>query len=401
MTRILFVDDEPKILMALRRSLRSLRHQWEMVFAEGGVAGLEECASAAFDVVVSDARMPGMEGPEFLAEVARLYPDTVRMILSGQCSRNSVLRCVAVAHQFLSKPCDPTILKNALQRVCDARDQFRQSSYRPAISRIQQLPTEQGAYKQLVKNAKSPEVNTDTLAAVLVRDVGMTGRVMQLVSSGFFGSPQRVESPSAAAKSLGQEIIGALVKSTSFFELPGEERVEEGFHRLNEHSLAVASAAKQIAKSLTNDPVVIGDAYVSGMLHELGVFALAGKPIDLEKELLAGEISPEAFAFESLAKLDDEWQLDPGGYLAALWGLPDPVIQAISYHRVPDRCSGEALIPLIAVHVANAFLEPRCGAWNKSANHLNKDFLQQAGYADYLELWRSIREFGPREGVLQ
>ncbi len=94
MKRILFVDDEAKILDGLRRSLRDMRSQWEMVFAEGGVAALGECASGPFDVVVSDARMPGMEGAEFLGKVRNLYPDTVRMILSGQCSRNSVLRCV-------------------------------------------------------------------------------------------------------------------------------------------------------------------------------------------------------------------------------------------------------------------------------------------------------------------
>lgn len=94
MNRILFVDDEPKILMALRRSLRGLRNEWEMVFADGGAAALEQCAAAPFDVVVSDARMPGMEGSHLLGEVAKLYPDTVRMVLSGQCSRSSVLKCV-------------------------------------------------------------------------------------------------------------------------------------------------------------------------------------------------------------------------------------------------------------------------------------------------------------------
>ena len=62
MKRILFVDDEPKILMGLRRSLRCYRGEWEMCFAEGGGAALEQCAQGPFDVVVSDARMPGMDG---------------------------------------------------------------------------------------------------------------------------------------------------------------------------------------------------------------------------------------------------------------------------------------------------------------------------------------------------
>src|ERR1035438_9263268 len=89
--RILFVDDEARILDGLRRSLRNMRGPWEMVFAEGAGAALQECASRPFDVGVADARMPGLEGAELLGQVRELYPDTVRIILSGQCSRNSVL----------------------------------------------------------------------------------------------------------------------------------------------------------------------------------------------------------------------------------------------------------------------------------------------------------------------
>ncbi len=111
MHRILFVDDEPKILSGLRRMLRSMRHDWEMEFAEGGLRALELFEARPFDVVVSDARMPGMEGSELLERVRREYPDTVRMILSGQCSRDSVLQCVGATHQFLSKPCDAETLK--------------------------------------------------------------------------------------------------------------------------------------------------------------------------------------------------------------------------------------------------------------------------------------------------
>ena len=121
MKRILFVDDDSNILAGLCRSLRSLRNEWEMVFAEGSAAALRGTVPPVLDVVVSDARMPGMEGSAFLGEVMRLYPDTVGIILSGQCSRTSVLKCVEVAHQFLSKPCEAGTLKSAVHEVCAMR----------------------------------------------------------------------------------------------------------------------------------------------------------------------------------------------------------------------------------------------------------------------------------------
>ncbi|MFO7903489.1 MAG: HDOD domain-containing protein [Planctomycetota bacterium] len=399
--RILFVDDEPKILMALRRSLRRFRDQWDMVFAEGGAAGLDECASAPFDVVVSDARMPGMEGSEFLNEVARLYPDTVRMILSGQCSRNSVLKCVAVAHQFLSKPCDPEILKNVLQNVCETRDHFHHSPHRIDVSRVQRLPSQRCIYKQLTDAMESPRVSTEELAGILVRDVGMTAKVMQLVSSGFFGSPQRVENTAEAAKFLGQEIIGTLVDCSAVFELHREENAEEDLRQLSDHCFAVSDSATEIAKTLTNDPRLIGDAHVAGMLHEIGVLALAGRTGDHREPLNPGDNCRKAVDFSNPVNPDREGGLDPGGYLVALWGLPDPVIQAVSYHRAPNCCPGDALAPLIAVHVANALLEPCRKPRNGTTTYLKTDFLRKAGCADHLEIWRNICEARQGEGVLQ
>ena len=149
MKRILFVDDEARILDGLRRSLRGVRGEWEMVFAEGGVAALRECAAQSFDVVVSDARMPGMEGAELLGDVRELYPDAARIILSGQCSRNSVLRCVGVAHQFLSKPCEPATLRSAVQKVCAIRDVFPPGPKREAISCAQWLPSQPAIRREL------------------------------------------------------------------------------------------------------------------------------------------------------------------------------------------------------------------------------------------------------------
>ena len=65
--RILFVDDEPMVLRGLRRSLHTMQSEWEMVFVESGAAALEAMAQAPFDAVVSDMRMPQMNGAQLLS----------------------------------------------------------------------------------------------------------------------------------------------------------------------------------------------------------------------------------------------------------------------------------------------------------------------------------------------
>ena len=238
--------------------------------------GTEECASRPFDIVVSDARMPGMEGAEFLGKVKKLYPDSVRIILSGQCSRNSVLRCVGVAHQFLSKPCEPETLKAAIQRVCRIRDLFQDGPMREAIACVQWLPFQTHVYQELTDQVESSTASIELVAGIVARDVGMSAKVVQLVSSGFFGTPQRISNPAHAAKLLGLETLKAMLTSSSAFQPGSEVGREEEFHRLAVHSLAVANAARRIAETLTADRTLIGDAHLAGFLHAVGILALTG-----------------------------------------------------------------------------------------------------------------------------
>ena len=120
-TRVLFVDDQPEILAGLRRMLRVLRNEWQMEFVESGEEALALMAEAPFDVVVSDMRMPGMDGAQLLTETMTQYPGTVRIILSGQADQASVMRAVTPAHQYLSKPCDAEMLKATVARASSLR----------------------------------------------------------------------------------------------------------------------------------------------------------------------------------------------------------------------------------------------------------------------------------------
>ncbi|MGD8756330.1 MAG: response regulator, partial [Desulfobacterales bacterium] len=110
--RILFVDDEPMVLKGLQRSLRKMRAEWAMHFTTSSKEALDILDGAPFDVVVSDLRMPEMDGAQLLAEVKQRHPQLVRIILSGQVEQETTFKSVQLAHQSLSKPCDAEILKH-------------------------------------------------------------------------------------------------------------------------------------------------------------------------------------------------------------------------------------------------------------------------------------------------
>ena len=115
MKRILFVDDEPMILAGLQNLLRKQRSKWEMFFVENGQAALDMLEKSAFDVIVSDMRMPKMDGAALLKQVQSKYPNVVRIVLSGHAELETALKSVSIAHQFLNKPCDASTLQSVVE----------------------------------------------------------------------------------------------------------------------------------------------------------------------------------------------------------------------------------------------------------------------------------------------
>ena len=112
---ILFVDDEANILAGLGRMLRGLRQSMDLQFAASGEQALAVLAAQPVDVLVTDMRMPGMDGATLLGIVQERYPQVVRLMLSGQSDRESVLRTVGSVHQFLTKPTTQEALKEVLR----------------------------------------------------------------------------------------------------------------------------------------------------------------------------------------------------------------------------------------------------------------------------------------------
>jgi response regulator RpfG family c-di-GMP phosphodiesterase len=113
--RVLFVDDEPQVLEGIARSLR--KHV-DVHTATSGEEGLRLLIEAGpFALVVSDMRMPGMNGAQFLTKVREQRPDTVRMILSGQSDLQATIAAVNDGHiyRFLSKPCPAEKLLAAIE----------------------------------------------------------------------------------------------------------------------------------------------------------------------------------------------------------------------------------------------------------------------------------------------
>ena len=198
MKRILFVDDEDKVLDGIRRMLYADRKRWELEFAVGGEAALQACERGSFDIVISDMRMPGMDGAMLLTHVRDRFPSTVRIILSGYSELALTARAVPVAHRFLTKPCDPAELRSTIERVCVLQELLSGEEIRRLVGSVGELPSLSGIYASLSQAIRNPGTPLKEIADIVEQDMAMTAKVLQLTNSAFFGLTRKVTSVHSA-----------------------------------------------------------------------------------------------------------------------------------------------------------------------------------------------------------
>ncbi|MCG7991656.1 MAG: response regulator [Candidatus Thiodiazotropha lotti] len=392
--RILFVDDEGNILSGLRRSLRAYRKQWDMLFVDSGQEALSKAEETHIDAVITDMRMPGMDGAQLLDRIAQRHPHVVRIVLSGQSDQETVMKTVGPAHQYLNKPCEVDVLKAALVRAFSLRDLLGKSELNSLISGMRALPSLPTIYNELVSLIQDPNTAVADIGRLIAKDPAMTVKTLQLVNSAFFGLGRHISNPVDAASLLGMEILKPLVLSIGIFQQFDQDNLstkEFSLDSLWAHSMKVGSLAKQIANRQGMEKTLIEDCLLSGMLHDIGKLILAlNLPEEYSRmELLLTDQQQSRSSAE--AEIFGATHGTVGAYLLGLWGLPESVVEAVALHNQPSLQAEATFSPLTIVHVANGVIHQH-GAETPETSPMDRDYLQTLGMLDQLDQWQSLTD---------
>ncbi|MEQ1604115.1 MAG: response regulator [Pyrinomonadaceae bacterium] len=388
MINVLFVDDEPNILSALQRMLRGQRSEWQMSFASSGEEALNILAETDVDVIVSDMKMPGMDGAELLEKVSELHPHIVRVILSGYSEKEGSIRSVGSAHQYLSKPCDPEVLKTTIASVCAQRELLTDQTLRRLVSQLPSIPSLPGIYVELVDELGKPDCSTRRIAETIRKDIGMTVKILQIVNSAFFGLARPVSDARTAVEFLGLDTISGLTLGVGVISQFEQRAPGAMFGELWAHSMSVGVAASNIAAIEKSN--CGSDAFTAGLLHDVGRIILA---VNLPDDYRSACDLSES---EHISMVDAETQIfgathaDVGAYLLGLWGLPGEVVRAVASHHSPSALPGEKFTALTAVHAANGILRRSHSEEDGCDTKLNLDYLSQVGLVERLPVWREV-----------
>lgn len=381
MPSVLFVDDEPLVLRALGRMMRPMQSDFDAVFAANGVEALDQLAAKPIDVLVSDMRMPGMDGAALLAQVQQHFPATARVILSGYAQDETLLRAIPVSHRFLAKPLQPAELKLVLYRTIALHKLLESPAMRALVGGAKDLPTRPVVYFALRSALADSSRSMRDIARIVERDAGITGRLLRTVNNAFFAPATRITSVQQAVQHLGTNMLVSLILTLECFGNFEDTLAECDLVPASLERKAYLAAT--IARDLTRDRNAREDAFVAALLHDCGLLLVAARrPLMLENAVkLAREESCTLVQAES--KLWGTTHAEVGAYLLGLWGLPYPVVEAVANCHSPARHLGPNLDVGASVYVAAAFAEAAMNG-DVASVMLDEELLGRIGLAGSL-----------------
>ncbi len=359
MKNIVFVDDERELLDGLRARLYKHRRDWNMKFVESGEEAIATFEQQNVDLIVSDVRMPGMDGGQLLTAVKQRWPNTVRIIVSGYSDPVQAVRLTSLAHQYIAKPCDGVQLENIIERCFNLQDLLSQEALRRVVGRIGKLPALPKTYGRLQAALSLPTVTAAQIGDIVNADAAIASKVLQITNSAFFRLRKPMVRIKDAVTYLGFATIRNLVLSAEIFSQwqISKDLPQVDPNQLQEHAQSSAAACKALAGGRASPD----DAWLTGLLHDIGYWILIQEcPGELALALALSRTEGLPL-FECERRTIGATHAEIGAYLLGLWGLPYPIVEAVALHHAPQTVNAHGYDLLGALAISHVLLEAKQG----------------------------------------
>lgn len=337
MHSLLFVDDEKAILKSLNRLF--FDKGLSLFFAEDGEKALEIFSQHKIDMVITDIRMPKISGYNLLKEVQKLYPETLRFILSGQSDEEEIYKAVfdGSACMYMLKPWEPDRIIDFVLNVFLLSDALKDKHIFDKLEMLSLLPVGEEVQKEMEQLAEKDE-GRQTLTGLVGNDLGACARILKFMNSSCFDI--KVGSIRQASSYLDPNIMRLVLSASPGFSVEGEsESPNNNLKLIQEQAKVTNKIAGWIYAEIMKKPTP-EIALSAGMLHNIGMI-----PCFDTKDTCGdcGEIS---------------------GLILQWWQLPAPIIESAMYCHSPFLSTPEHRELVCVIHLADYY------AWKQ----LNKNF---------------------------
>lgn len=384
-SRIVIVDDVPSVLQLLTHVVRNSTN-CEVVGFTSPQAALEYLHDHPASCVLSDFRMPGMDGAHFLSVIQEEYPNTVRLAISGEPESASDLQLASAAHQFFHKPDDINKLASRIERIFKLKEKLPSHGLDHLVSQVKTLPTPPALVIELDAALNKPEPSLDEIGRILEKDLALSAKVLQLCNSAIFGFREHVMRPRHAVAMLGINLVRSLALAFHTFKRESIRTSRNDQNALFTHSLSVASSSQNIATIQGVSANNREEFFIAGLFHDIGKVVLAANAPETWSNIFDIATRDRRPAVDVERELLGATHAETGAYLLGLWGFSDSVVMAAAYHHNPSACPSDNQLVLAAVHAANVFDHHDA----VTSYSLDQNYLKKLNLADRVDAWRSF-----------
>jgi HD-like signal output (HDOD) protein len=390
MRHILFVDDDAASRNGYAMLCTHQPEAWQVHFALSADQAWTRLQQQPMDALVV-ALSSAQETARLIGRVMGRSPDTIRIVLAAETDRDSVLRMLGPAHQYLTKPCPREAFGHTLTRSLALRDLLAHEQLRRVVTQLQGLPSIPALYLELLNVLGAEDPSVERIAEIMARDLGMCTKMLQLVNSAFFGLARDLSNPEEAVMYLGLDTIKALVLSLQIFAL--FERVKVAgfsYETLWTHCWQTGVLAKRLAGLEGLQAHQMDQAFTAGLLHDVGKLILATSMPTAYQDVLRLQMKQQIPLWQAEQNHFGVSHAEVGGYLLSLWGLPSGLVEIVAWHHRPLDAREERFSPLTAIHVANAFEHEAHPAFPGLTDaSLDLSYVSRVVVGDRLGAWRA------------
>ena len=391
MNRLLFVDTSPQNMAVYQTLFAGDKEHWECHYADSIKVAFDKLSCADFDMVVTDIKMPVLNGIPLLETIAQMYPNIIRIVLIPALSADYSKHLVKYAHRIIVRPKTPDQLETLVARVFRLYKMIMRPQAIKFIDGLETIPSLPKIYGDLVAELESPSPSVKKAGILISQDLGMSASILKMVNSAYFGLSKRITSPEFAVSLLGLDIVQGLVLTAHLFTaFSNAETKLLNLESIVEHSLIVGFLAKEMARHEKLPPAVADSVYVAGILHDVGRLVFASHSPKLYRNVIDIAARENRQLYQVEQELFGATHAEIGAYLLGQWGLPELVIELIAYHHsseIPENL----VMELGALRAADVYSKDILPASEPdSSDTLDKIFASSPLLAKKKDEWYSV-----------